>query len=170
MSNEAAGDFCPICEKSILIEEPLGETGTIFIICTLCNAVVNSYTQRRKTDKKRLKTEPVKIRGKSEEICVRCQECCKWTTFILTAPSEELLHHYRIRGFTIKTIKNRHHIMVPTVCPYLIASGCYIYKARPQTCRDYDGRDDPVMRSRCQLPKRKEEVRTRCLHPEEGER
>jgi Fe-S-cluster containining protein len=87
-----------------------------------------------------------------EKICIACQECCKWLTFILTEPSEDLLNAYKVRNCISKPIDGRWHIMVPNVCSHLKEAGCDIYADRPKVCREYDGRYDPAMHNTCKLP------------------
>jgi Fe-S-cluster containining protein len=87
-----------------------------------------------------------------QQICIECQECCKWMTFILVKPSQQLLHIYRVRDCKIKVINGNTHIMVKSVCPHLTQEGCDIYDKRPQICREYDGRYDPAMKYICKLP------------------
>jgi len=147
MTGPVAGDMCPGCNETRLVEESLSTM--VLIVCRSCNAAVNYYIPKRRGDRKMVK--PIE-KSKASEICIACQECCRWTTFVLSMPSQMLLDHYKARGFEIKIIGDNFHIMVQTVCPHLKKSGCSIYADRPQVCRNYDGRFDPVMCDRCQLP------------------
>jgi Fe-S-cluster containining protein len=95
-------------------------------------------------------------------VCIKCHECCKWMTFIISVDSEQQMakysEFYRRRGCRVVwySLNMQLGIMVPYTCPELrVAAGkgfCAIYDKRPQLCRDYDGRWDPHMRERCQLP------------------
>jgi len=92
------------------------------------------------------------------EICIKCHECCKWMTFIVEANDYNMrrryTNFYRARGCDVKEAGSSLIIMVNTPCPHLLPTGaCIIYEKRPEICRDYDGRFDPNMRDRCQLPK-----------------
>ena len=89
-----------------------------------------------------------------QKICVECQECCKWTTFIVAKDdAKKLKEHYKARGFRVKPFdKSQVGIMVPTICPKLKPEGCSIYWRRPEFCKIYDGRQDPFMKDKCKLP------------------
>lgn len=79
-----------------------------------------------------------------------CIECCKWMTFIIKK-SEELekqLEFYIERGCKIQHIKESDSIAItiPSVCPHLTVMGCRIYSTRPESCRNYDCRQDPFLK------------------------
>lgn len=94
------------------------------------------------------------------EICIKCHECCQWMTFIINAENPVMTaqhrEFYEARGCTVKVLEGGGlmAIMVKTTCPHLLLGRCMIYDKRPKVCRDYDGRWDPNMRDKCQLPKR----------------
>lgn len=91
----------------------------------------------------------------TQKICIRCQECCRWMTFILDNVTVETLRPiYEARGCRFEPIEghNATALMVPSTCQQLTKDGCAIYEDRPQYCRDYDGRDDPFMMHECLLP------------------
>lgn len=96
----------------------------------------------------------------NEMICIGCQECCKWVSFTITfynqKQKDDLVEFYTARGFKI----NKHHIrtdcievMIKSECPKLTKYGCRIYSKRPEACRQYDGRKDPLMMDYCKLSK-----------------
>ncbi len=92
-----------------------------------------------------------------ERICVECQECCKWLTFVLDVPDREYFTEvYEARGCEVTKDKvgdNRIIVKVPQVCQHLVEGvGCTIYEKRPRFCRAYDGREDYFMYKQCKLP------------------
>lgn len=98
----------------------------------------------------------------NSQICIACQACCRVLTFERPPMEKRTLDFYRARGCKIFPVKytgqdnlqyDIHAIMVPTICPHLTMGGCDIWDARPQACRDYDGREDPYLQDVCQLPK-----------------
>lgn len=94
--------------------------------------------------------------NETEAICVECQECCKWLTFVLDVPDVAYFTEvYEARGCKVTKDKvgdNRIIVMVPQVCQHLGKLGCAIYETRPRFCRAYDGREDYFMYEICKLP------------------
>jgi len=91
-----------------------------------------------------------------QEICVKCQECCKWVTFTLS-PSDgyrnKMRDYYSHRGFDVVSSVDRFMpVMIPSPCPHLTKDGCNVYENRPDYCKEYDGREDPFLRDKCKLP------------------
>ena len=93
-----------------------------------------------------------------QEICIACQECCKWSTFTITPQTSERGHYikyFKAKGFKVVFPPNvdgnihnpdrRIHIMVPLVCPHLTPFGCDDYHHRPFLCKVYDGRTDYLL-------------------------
>jgi Fe-S-cluster containining protein len=63
---------------------------------------------------------------------------------------------YKARGAkSVIQLNGRYWAVWPWKCPHLTKVGCDIYEHRPQACREYDGRDDPLMKGICKLPERK---------------
>lgn len=91
----------------------------------------------------------------NNKICIECQECCKWLTFTLT-PMPHVLEHwkeyYTERGCKVIQRGSQMTVLVPHVCQHLKESGCEIYAGRPKVCFDYDGRQDPFLNEKCDLP------------------
>jgi len=90
-----------------------------------------------------------------QEICVECQECCQWMTFVLDVPDKKAFtEFYETRGCLVRDEKlgSRIAVMVPQTCQHLKASGCEIYEKRPELCQKYDGREDYWMYDLCKLP------------------
>jgi len=111
---------------------------------------------KKKSERDALRNQDVKAaQGKVDiyNICIRCQECCRWMTFNLFKPSNEMLDYYDKHGCRLISMGESVLVMVPSTCQHLGHSGCAIYPARPEFCRGYDGRNDPLMRDACQLPK-----------------
>lgn len=93
----------------------------------------------------------------NEQICVECQECCKWMSFTLDVREmkriAKITEFYKARGCEVKYLKTGIVVMIPHICPHLKKGGCDIYKTRPIACREYDGRKDPLIKEKCKLPK-----------------
>jgi Fe-S-cluster containining protein len=93
-----------------------------------------------------------------EMICIGCQECCKWVTFTINFYTEkqriELIEFYEARGFNVVKHADSIEIMIPSTCPNLTMYGCKIYGSRPESCKRYDGRLDPLLKDKCKLPRR----------------
>lgn len=95
---------------------------------------------------------------KNNIICVKCNECCKWMTFTISPESKSAMdkftEFYKARGCKVKMGTDSLVVMVPYMCANLnlITGYCDIYNRRPQLCREYDGRWDPHMADKCQLP------------------
>ena len=89
-----------------------------------------------------------------QRVCIECQECCKYLTFIV-GPDVIKRHReiYEARGCVIRTMRdsNSFALRVPSVCQHLTEHGCDIYEDRPQECKDYDGRYDPLLQDLCKL-------------------
>jgi len=80
------------------------------------------------------------------DLCIECQECCK----ILRIPVGRFLDldsrvFYSARGIDIVQHDGVLWFVIPHVCRQLTDKGCRIYEHRPQACRVYDGRTDPVV-------------------------
>lgn len=89
-----------------------------------------------------------------QRVCVGCQECCRYLTFIVGEDIIDLYSEiYKARGCTIRRVPNSksYSLRVPSVCPHLTEHGCDIYEERPQHCREYDGTKDPFMQDLCKL-------------------
>ena len=112
--------------------------------------------QPRELVREVMKIDPPLLAGMTPEqrVCVGCQACCCYLTFIV---SEEIIKQYSeiytARGCKITSMKGNksYALRVPSVCPHLQDWGCDIYEDRPQHCRDYDGRYDPMMQDLCKL-------------------
>lgn len=89
----------------------------------------------------------------SEKKCLSCLECCMWIGFIVTVENtEEMLQLYRMRNHEIVRVEEKTiYMLVPSRCQYLSMNGCKIYHERPQICRRYDGRFDPLLKHKCKL-------------------
>lgn len=95
----------------------------------------------------------------NEMICIGCQECCKWITFTINyynqKEHDDLVEFYTFRGIKVVEYADSIAVMIETTCPHLTQYGCNCYGLRPELCRKYDGRNDPLMMDVCKLPKEK---------------
>ena len=93
---------------------------------------------------------------KQQELCLSCMECCRWLTFITEVPKDKVNYMtplYKMRDCKVTVMPRGGKavvvILVPKTCHHLSPIGCAIYQTRPQACRDYDGRRDPVLKDIC---------------------
>lgn len=103
-----------------------------------------------------MKIGPAKTKATTPEqrVCIECQECCRYLTFIVGEDVINLYSEiYTVRGCKIRRVKGEktYSLRVPSVCPHLTPDGCNIYETRPQHCKEYDGRFDPFMQDLCKL-------------------
>jgi Fe-S-cluster containining protein len=88
---------------------------------------------------------------RKSELCLKCLECCKWIGVVSAIDPNNYFERsfYEIRG--CKTfVKDGHLIVIiPFKCHHLTEKGCDIYEKRPLYCKEYDGREDPFMKSKC---------------------
>ena len=91
----------------------------------------------------------------AQKICINCQLCCRYVTFTIAyyVPQQavELKEYYEARGFEVKFHSDCIEVMIKSFCPNLRDWGCAIYSERPALCRQYDGRNDPLLKNRCKL-------------------
>lgn len=89
--------------------------------------------------------------SEKELLCLKCMECCK--ALAVQAPycidNKEFVEFYQARGCSIIATKSLPIIVIDNPCPHLTERGCSIYHKRPEWCRLYDGRKDPIMRHVC---------------------
>jgi len=76
-------------------------------------------------------------------------ECCKVFYVPTRVSSKDQKRFYELRGCKVKNFKGSQVVVVPLPCPHLTLKGCDIYDTRPQVCREYDGREDPLMMDKC---------------------
>jgi Fe-S-cluster containining protein len=89
-----------------------------------------------------------------QEICVKCQKCCKKISIytVYSASDRTAIEFYRTRGFSINpTTKGFINLSMDIPCPHLTESGCDIYETRPEVCRIYVGVYDPLIGEECLL-------------------
>ena len=89
------------------------------------------------------------ISTKRRKLCLKCQACCKLIYIPIIHPSNEAIEFYEARGCTFIASQGVRCIAIPSICPQLSPQGCKIYDNRPEACRDYDGRKDPLLKSVC---------------------
>ena len=91
------------------------------------------------------------IEKKKSQLCVSCQECCKYLVFIMDKKTLTIDHQilYEARDCEILYTNDQVHILLTSVCNHLRSSGCNIYDTRPKLCQVYDGRRDVFFKDRC---------------------
>ena len=98
----------------------------------------------------------LKLTPKQIKHCKKCGKCCKVMWFpVPFHPDDDmsmLTDFYTARGCTIMSDqKSMLYIVVPLPCPHLTDNGCDIHKTKPEICKLYDGRQDPVIKEVCKL-------------------
>lgn len=92
-------------------------------------------------------------KSKKEKLCIRCQACCKLlyipTTQPLIKEESDGSEFYKERGIKFCVLYGVLYAAIPSECPQLTKEGCKIYSRRPQSCQEYDGRKDPLMKDIC---------------------
>ena len=85
--------------------------------------------------------------------CGDCHYCCEVLTFVSRSiPPSIAREFYKARGCMIHHTKDATFITVPYPCPYLDEEkGCLIEDSKPESCKNFDGRNNPVTRERCKL-------------------
>ena len=99
------------------------------------------------------------LKTKQERLCIKCQACCKLIAIPMKQPSAAAMKFYRTKG--CRLAYNSYKVLclvVPSICPQLTKDGCKIYDNRPEDCRVYDGRKDPLLKSVCLWDKRNQGV------------
>ena len=96
------------------------------------------------------------LTAEQQKICIKCGECCRWMTFTLNIPEakrrQKFIEFYKVRECVVKIEEEQTVVMIPHICPHLKDDGCDIYEDRPIACREYNGRYDPHLKYKCQLP------------------
>ena len=87
---------------------------------------------------------------KKSKLCLQCLECCKVIAIPVEHVSPETIELYVARGCWLAPLSGgRYGIVIPFPCPHLTPEGCDMYNNRPQVCKDYDGKKDPLMADKC---------------------
>jgi len=63
--------------------------------------------------------------------------------------NQNAVDFYNVRGAAVYETPTLPLVAFKLTCQHLTPRGCAIYADRPQACRDYDGRDDPVLDGEC---------------------
>ena len=90
-------------------------------------------------------------RRRKQELCLSCLECCKVIAFPLPIEysKKHVLEFYKVRGWEVVNYNRFYLAVKKEVCPQLSINGCTIYDSRPETCKAYDGRYDPIVADKC---------------------
>ena len=79
------------------------------------------------------------------ELCLECLECCKFVRIPVLHMTDDLGEFFKARGISLSHESGMLFAIIRHICPWLTPKGCKIYEDRPNICREYDGRDDPVV-------------------------
>jgi Fe-S-cluster containining protein len=88
---------------------------------------------------------------KKSELCLKCLECCKVVMFRarLDPDNPRTKEFAEARGCSFLRMPDGPLVVIPFPCPNLTPEGCKIYGHRPLACQVFDGRDDPLVGSKC---------------------
>lgn len=86
---------------------------------------------------------------KKKKLCLQCQACCRLVYIPTKLPDKRDEPFYKARGIKFIKVKGTLHAAIPSRCPNLTVAGCAIYNNRPDACKDYDGREDPLLKDIC---------------------
>ena len=84
-----------------------------------------------------------------QRLCLECLECCHVIAVPTFLRGDRFKEFYTKRGFRVMMHQGLSLVVLRSTCPHLTDKGCSIYEQRPQVCREYDGRKDPIMRYIC---------------------
>jgi Fe-S-cluster containining protein len=95
------------------------------------------------------------VQKRIENKCGDCTYCCEVLSFGFTGhPPSEAVEFYKARGCVFHYLQHETMVTIEHKCPHLDKSfevGCLIYKDRPEVCRKFDGRNNPVTKDKCKL-------------------
>jgi Fe-S-cluster containining protein len=86
---------------------------------------------------------------RAKELCAGCGRCCKYLlAFYPDGVGADMREEFLLaRGAVRDRIKDQRGLtawLIPSVCQHLTKdNACDIYEARPQACKDFDGRSHP---------------------------
>ena len=88
-----------------------------------------------------------------ENPCGDCTYCCEVLSFVSrSVPPSIAREFYRARGCKLHHTKQATFITIEYPCPHLEkGKGCGIEGSKPESCRNFDGRNNPVTREKCRL-------------------
>jgi hypothetical protein len=94
-----------------------------------------------------------KIKQEEKKTCGDCTYCCEVMTFISRGvPPSVAREFYKARGCDLHYGKTETYITFPYPCPHLEkGKGCKIEDNKPQSCINFDGRNNPVTKDKCKL-------------------
>jgi len=99
--------------------------------------------------------EVQKIEKLRSQACLKCFKCCKITLMPVDIRSKEEFAFLETKGFEFfvsgmgGTDESTLFTIIHKDCKHLTKLGCKIYDKRPEACKRYDGRDDPVLTKAC---------------------
>ena len=89
---------------------------------------------------------------KKQALCLQCMKCCKIIAFPTLYPNSPTVKNlYKERGWEVYWDSKREILFIygNHPCLHLGKNGCTIYGKRPKACRDYDGRNDGILKDEC---------------------
>jgi Fe-S-cluster containining protein len=85
--------------------------------------------------------------------CGDCHYCCEVLTFVSRGvPPSAAREFYKARGCQLHYTKDATFISIDYPCPHLDKEkGCLLEDNKPESCRNFDGRNNPVTKDVCRL-------------------
>jgi Fe-S-cluster containining protein len=83
------------------------------------------------------------------EACIKCQRCCKVMILPVLIRDKEEMKFYETRGLEFFMMQENIWTILHKECKHIAKSGCRIYDKRPEACKQYDGRLDPLLTKAC---------------------
>jgi Fe-S-cluster containining protein len=151
-------------KKSLLDDEGYNKAGLEFdqeVVSAMEDNLVITSEEMEKIEKLRSKA------------CVKCQKCCSLSLLPVDFKDEREFSFYEVKGFKMFIMGGRMYTIIHKKCQHLTPLGCKIYNKRPDACKYYDGRLDPVVTKAClwhQIKEDPENKRPKILAMEDAPR
>jgi Fe-S-cluster containining protein len=101
--------------------------------------------------------EMEKIEKLRSKACLACLKCCSIALLPVDFKDTAEFAFYEVKGFEMFIMGGRMYTTIYKKCKQLTPLGCKIYANRPDGCKYYDGRLDPVVTKVCLWHKIKED-------------
>ncbi len=98
------------------------------------------------------------LEEQKSQLCLSCQACCKlsYVEVSQNLQNQPNLTFLSFKGFEFFTQGEHLFLILKKPCQHLTPKGCKVYAERPQACKGFDGRKDPLIAKQCLWNKLKE--------------